>query len=111
MSRQFWLSDEQVERLQPHFPKAWGKPWVDDRRVLSGIPHVLRNGLRWQNAPAVHGPQPRIIVGHDNLYSPLGRLETGLVRVACTCLHRVDQCNFISSGALGSSFYRGTVAA
>ena len=29
MSRQFWLSDEQVERLQPHFPKAWGsRGWM-----------------------------------------------------------------------------------
>jgi transposase len=46
MSGQFWLSEEQVERLLPHFPKARGKPRVDDRRVLSGILHVLRNGLR-----------------------------------------------------------------
>ena len=62
MSRQFWLTSEQVERLWPHFPKARGKPRVDDRRVLSGILHVLRNGLRWQDAPAVHGP-------HKTLYN------------------------------------------
>ncbi len=55
MSGQFWLSDEQVERLRQHFPKARGTPRVDDRRVLSGILHVLRNGLRWQDAPAVTG--------------------------------------------------------
>lgn len=54
MSGQFWLTDKQVERLRPHFPKVRGKPRVDDRRVLSGILHVLRNGLRWRDAPAVY---------------------------------------------------------
>ena len=62
MSGQFWLTGKQVERLRPHFPKARGKPRVDDRRVLSGILFVLRNGLRWQDAPAVYGP-------HKTLYN------------------------------------------
>ena len=62
MSGQFWLTGEQVERLKRYFPKARGKPRVDDRRVLSGILHVLRNGLRWQDAPAVYGP-------HKTLYN------------------------------------------
>ena len=62
MSWQFWLTDKQVERLRPHFPKVRGKPRVDDRRVLSGILHVLRNGLRWRDAPAVYGP-------HKTLYN------------------------------------------
>jgi transposase len=55
VSGQFWLGDEHVER-RPHFRRRWGKPRVDDRRVLSGILHVLRNGLRWQDAPAAYGP-------------------------------------------------------
>jgi putative transposase len=62
MSGQFWLTDKQVERLRPHFPKPRGKPRVDDRRVLSGVLFVLRNGLRWQDAPAVYGP-------HKTLYN------------------------------------------
>ena len=37
MSDLYWLSDEQMVRLQPYFPKSHGKPRVDDRRVLSGI--------------------------------------------------------------------------
>ena len=37
MSDLYWLTDEQMARLQPHFPKSHGKPRVDDRRVLSGI--------------------------------------------------------------------------
>jgi len=56
MTGQFWLTNEQVERLWPHFPKVRGKPRVDDGRVLSGIIHVQRNGLRWQDAPAIYGP-------------------------------------------------------
>uniref|UniRef100_A4WTJ9 Uncharacterized protein n=2 Tax=Cereibacter sphaeroides (strain ATCC 17025 / ATH 2.4.3) TaxID=349102 RepID=A4WTJ9_CERS5 len=37
MSNLFWLTDAQMARLQPFFPKSHGKPRVDDRRVLSGI--------------------------------------------------------------------------
>ncbi len=51
MSDLFWLTDEQVERLRPFFPKSHGRPWVDYRRVLSGIVPVNRNGLRWRDAP------------------------------------------------------------
>ena len=40
------LSDEQMARLAPFFPKSHGKPRVDDRRVLSGIIFINRNGLR-----------------------------------------------------------------
>ena len=46
MSGQYWLTDARVERLKPHFPKVRGTARVDDRRVLSGILHVLRHGLR-----------------------------------------------------------------
>ncbi len=42
----YWLTDEQMGRLRPFFPKSHGKPRVDDHRVLSGIIFVNRNGLR-----------------------------------------------------------------
>jgi transposase len=71
MSSRFWLSEEQVERLRPHFPKAWGKPRVADRRVLSGMLHVLRSGLRWQDAPAVYGP-PKTFYNRFARWSRLG---------------------------------------
>ena len=29
---------------------------VDDRRVLSGMIFIIRDGLRWRDAPAAHGP-------------------------------------------------------
>ena len=51
MSDLYWLTDEQMVRLQPYFPKSHGRPRVDDRRVLSGIIFVNRNGSRWCDAP------------------------------------------------------------
>ena len=62
MSDLFWLSDEQMARLKPFFPKSHGKPRVDDRRVLSGIIFINRNGLRWRDAPREYGP-------HKTLYN------------------------------------------
>ncbi len=56
MSNLFWLTDEQMERLQHYFPKSHGKQRVDDRRVLSGIIFINRNGLRWFDAPREYGP-------------------------------------------------------
>ena len=45
-----------MARLQPYFPKSHGRPRVDDRRVLSGIVFVNRNGLRWRDATKDYGP-------------------------------------------------------
>ncbi|TKW63209.1 MAG: IS5 family transposase [Paracoccus denitrificans] len=56
MSNLFWLTGAQMERLKPYFPKSHGKPRVDDRRVLSGIIFINRNGLRWFDAPTDYGP-------------------------------------------------------
>ena len=54
----FWLSDAQFARLQPLLPnKVRGVPRVDDRKVISGIIHVIRYGLRWRDAPAGYGPR------------------------------------------------------
>ena len=55
MSDLYWLTDEQMARLEPFFPKSHGRPRVDDRRVLSGIIFVNRNGLRWRDAPREYG--------------------------------------------------------
>jgi transposase len=54
----FWLTDDQFARLEPLLPRdTRGKPRVDDRRVISGIVHVLKSGGRWIDAPAVYGPR------------------------------------------------------
>lgn len=54
------LTPEQMRRIEPYFPLSHGVPRVDDRRVLSGILFVIRNGLRWRDAPAGYGPHKTI---------------------------------------------------
>src|SRR5687768_8713959 len=59
----FWLADDQFARIKPHLPTdTRGKARVDDRRVISGIVHVLKSGGRWIDAPSVYGP-------HKTLYN------------------------------------------
>src|SRR5881392_2590204 len=55
----FWLSEAQFSRLAPLLPSdTRGKERVDDRRVISGIVHVLKSGGRWTDAPRdVYGPK------------------------------------------------------
>lgn len=48
MSDLFWLTERQVRRIEPYFLLSHGVPRVDDRRVISGIIFVIRNGLRWR---------------------------------------------------------------
>ena len=46
-----------MRRLAPLLPMdTRGKPRVDDRRVISGIVHVLRSGCPWRHAPREYGP-------------------------------------------------------
>jgi transposase len=55
---QFWLSDEPFARIEPFLPTyTRGKERVDDRRVISGIIHVLKSGGRRIDAPPVYGPR------------------------------------------------------
>ena len=56
----FLLSEAQMRRIEPFFPLSHGIPRVDDRRVVSGIIFVIRNGLRWRDAPAAYGPHKTI---------------------------------------------------
>ena len=51
MSDLFWVTDEQMRRIEPYFPLSHGIPRVDDKRVLSGIIFVIRNGLRYLRDP------------------------------------------------------------
>ena len=80
MSNLFWLTDEQVERLRPFFPKSHGKPRVDDQRVLSGIIFINRNGLRWCDAPKEYGP-PKTLYNRWKRWGDMGifaRMMEGL---------------------------------
>jgi transposase len=54
----FWLTEAQFEGLRPLLPdNARGVPRADDRKVISGIVHVLKSGCRWADAPSEYGPR------------------------------------------------------
>jgi putative transposase len=60
MTDLFLLTEAQMRRLEPYFPLSHGIARVDDRRVISGIIYVIRNGLRWRDAPREYGPHKTI---------------------------------------------------
>ena len=62
MADLFLLSKARMKLISPHFPLSHGVARVDDRRVVSGIVFVLKNGLRWCDAPKDYGP-------HKTLYN------------------------------------------
>jgi transposase len=66
-SNLFWLNDEQWRQIEPHLPSdVRGKERVDDRRVISGILHVLKSGCRWKDCPPEYGP-------HTTIYNRFAR--------------------------------------
>lgn len=60
MSDLILLSLAQMRRITPYFPLSHGIPRVDDRKIISGIIFVIRNGLRWRDAPKDYGPHKTI---------------------------------------------------
>ena len=62
MGEHFMLTRRQLNRIKPYFPFPHGVERVDDRRVISGIIYVIRNGLQWKDAPKAYGP-------HKTLYN------------------------------------------
>ena len=61
MRRLFWLSDRQFELIKPHLPyRAAGRRREDDRRIISGIIHVLQSGCRWRDCPPEYGPSTTV---------------------------------------------------
>ena len=81
MSDLIWLSEAQMRRIEPHFPLSHGVPRVDDRRIISGIIFVIRNGLRWRDAPAAYGP-PKTIYNRFIRWSRLGVFNRIFVELA-----------------------------
>ena len=69
MSTLFWLSDEAWAAIEPHLPRNQpGARRVDDRRVISGIVHVLKTGCRWKDCPPEYGP-PTTVYNRFNRWS------------------------------------------
>jgi transposase len=84
MTRLFWLSDEAWAMIEGHLPRGRpGKPRVDDRRVISGILHVLKVGCRWRDVPAEYGP-PTTIYNRYNRWSRRGVWQRLFEQVAAS---------------------------
>ncbi|MFT3810918.1 MAG: IS5 family transposase [Micropepsaceae bacterium] len=76
-----WLSDAEWARIEPLLPRGRkGAHRVDDRRVISGIVHMLKCGARWRDCPPEFGPYTTIYnrfnrwsrqgLWHENLLCP-----------------------------------------
>ena len=61
MGHLFWLSDEQWAVIEPLLLRnKGGAHRVDDRRVISGIIHILKVGCRWCDCPKEYGSSTTI---------------------------------------------------
>ena len=60
MADLFLLSRVQMRRIERYFPLSHGVARVDDRRIVSAIVFVIKNGLRWRDAPPEYGPHKTI---------------------------------------------------
>jgi len=56
----FLLTGAQMRRIGAYFPLSHGIPGVDDRRIVSGIIHVIKHGLMWRDAPKGYGPHKTV---------------------------------------------------
>ena len=69
----FWLNDRQWARVKRHLPRGLtGPKRDDDRRILSGIIHMLQSGARWRDCPREYGPYTTIY-NRFNRWSKRGR--------------------------------------
>ncbi len=55
-SRSFRRVSEDQKTVRGTVFLRMGRPRVDERRILSGIIFINRNGLRWRGAPKEQGP-------------------------------------------------------
>lgn len=98
---EFWLTDQEWSAIEPYLPRNQpGAPRVDDRRVISGILHVLKTGCHWRDCPAVYGPPTTIYNRYSRwqrrglwqyLYRALGEInpvEVEIIDSAMAKAHR-----------------------
>ncbi|MEH0056135.1 IS5 family transposase [Brucella abortus] len=93
MAGEFWLDDQQWAVIAPLLPTNQpGAHRTDDRRVISGIIHILRSGCRWQDCPACYGP-PTTVYNRFHRWSAKGiwrRLFEALVQPTDRDIHMID---------------------
>lgn len=93
MAGEFWLDDDQWAVISPLLPTNQpGAHRTDDRRVISGIIHVLRSGCRWQDCPSCYGPSTTVY-NRFHRWSAKGiwrRLFEALVQTSDRDIHMID---------------------
>lgn len=93
MAGKFWLDDDQWAVISPLLPTNQpGAHRTDDRRVISGIIHVLRSGCRWQDCPSCYGPSTTVY-NRFHRWSAKGiwrRLFEALVQTTDRDIHMID---------------------
>ena len=93
MTGEYWLSNAAWAAIDPLLPKVYaGARRQDDRRIISGIIHVLRSGSRWQDCPAVYGPSTTVY-NRFNRWSGRGRwlaIFEALVRTVPNDVRSID---------------------
>jgi transposase len=71
----FWFNDRQWARIKPLLPSnLTGPARDDDRRIISGIVHMLQSGARWRDCPRDYGPYTTIY-NRFNRWAKRGRWE------------------------------------
>ncbi len=71
----FWLNDRQWACIAPHLPtNLTGPERDDDRRIISGIVHMLQCGARWRDCPPDYGPYTTIY-NRFNRWAKRGRWQ------------------------------------
>jgi transposase len=96
MSKLYWLSDAEWSRLERLLPRGRrGAHRVDDRRVISGIVHMLRSGGRWRDCPSEYGP-------HTTIYNRFNRWSRQGIWLAMFEAVTGSK-GFISTGSIDSS--------
>ena len=107
----FWLSDEQWKRIEPYLPTdVRGVERADDRRVISGIVHVLKSGCRWSDCPSEYGPSTTVYNrfvrwARRGIWESLFRELAGNGRCADMQMIELDACQ---SAPLGGGWKRGS---
>ena len=93
MAGEFWLNDQQWAAIDPLLPRNQpGARREDDRRIISGIIHVLKSGCRWQDTPSVYGP-PTTVYNRFRRWSIKGhwrRLFAALAEASPDDVHMID---------------------
>jgi transposase len=72
----FWFNDAQWARVAPHLPtNLTGPEREDDRRIISGIVHMLQSGARWRDCPVEYGPYTTVY-NRFNQWAKNGRWDS-----------------------------------